>query len=48
MRTVNIVLVLVSVYFFVNLHFAKFKFVTLIADGIESNPGPDHSKHRFD
>ena len=44
-RTVNIVLDLVSLYFFVNLHFAKFKFVKLIADGIERNPGPDHSKH---
>ena len=44
-RTINIVLVLVSLYFFVNLHFAKFKFVKLIADGIESNPGTDHSKH---
>ena len=41
----KIVLVLVSLYFFVNLYFAKFKFVKLIADGIESNPGPDHSKH---
>ena len=30
---------------FVNLHFAKFKFLKLIPDGIESNPGPDHSKH---
>ena len=27
------------------MHFAKFKFVKLIADGIESNPGLDHSKH---
>ena len=44
-RTVNIVLVLVSLYFFANLHFAKFKFVRLIADGMENNPGPDHSKH---
>ena len=44
-HTVNIVLVLVSLYFFVNLRFAKFKFVKLIGDGIESNPGPDHSKH---
>ena len=43
--TVNVVLVLVSLYFFVNLHFAKFKYVKLIADSIESNPGPDHSKH---
>ena len=30
---------------FCKLDFAKFKFVKLIADGIESNPGPDHSKH---
>ena len=44
-RTVNIVLVLVSLYFYVNLHFAKFKFAKLIADGIESNPRLDHSKH---
>ena len=44
-RTVNVALVLVSLYFYVNLHFAKLKFVKLIADGIESNPGPDHSKH---
>ena len=43
--TVNVVLVLVSLYFFVNLHFAKLKYVKLIADSIESNPGPDHSKH---
>ena len=43
--TVNIVLVLVSFYFYVNLYFAKFKFVKLIADCIESNPGLDHSKH---
>ena len=27
-----------------NLYFAKFKFEKLIADGIESNPGPKHSK----
>ena len=33
MRTVNIVLVLVSLNFFVNLRFEKFKFVQLIADG---------------
>ena len=44
-RTVNIVLVLVSLYFFVNLHFAEFKFVKLIADIIKSTPGPDYSKH---
>ena len=44
-RAVNIALVLVSLYFYVNLHFAKFKFVKLIADGIESNPRLDHSKH---
>ena len=31
--------------FFVNLHFAKFKFMKLISDGIECNPSPDHSKH---
>ena len=43
--TVNIILVLVSLYFLVNLHFVKFKYVKLIADGIECNPGPDHSKH---
>ena len=30
---------------FCKLDFAKFKFVKLIADGIESNSGPDHSKH---
>ena len=41
--TVNIVLVLVSLYFFVKLHFAKFKFAKLVADDIESNPGPDNS-----
>ena len=44
-RTVNIALVLVSLYFYVNLHFAKFKFVKLTADCIESNPGLDQSKH---
>ena len=44
-RTVNIVLVLVSLYFFVNLHFAEFKFVKLIADTIKSTPGQDYSKH---
>ena len=42
--TVNVALVLVSLYFYVNLHFAKLKFVKLTADGIESNPGLDHSK----
>ena len=26
------------------LHFAKFKFAKLVADDIESNPGPDNSK----
>ena len=31
--------------FFVNLHFAKFKFAKPIADGIECNPDPNHSKH---
>ena len=31
-RTVDIALVLVSLYFYVNLHFAKFKLVKLIAD----------------
>ena len=45
LRTVNIVLVLVSLYIFVNLHFAKFKFGKVIADGIKINPGPDHIKH---
>ena len=43
-RAVNVALVLVSLYFSINLHFAKLKFVKLIADGIESNPGLDHSK----
>ena len=45
MRTGNIALVLVSLNLFVNLHFAKFKFVKQISDGIESNPIPDHSNH---
>ena len=44
-RTVNIALVLASLNFFVNLHFAKFKFVKQISDDIKSNPIPDHSKH---
>ena len=44
-RTVNIALVLVSLYCYVNLHLAKFQFVKLIADGLGSNPGLDHSKH---
>ena len=32
--SVNIVLVLVALQFFVNLYFAKFNFVKLIADSI--------------
>ena len=36
--------ILLSQSLFAKCLFANFKFVKLVADGLERNPGPDHSK----